>query len=131
VLGVTRQATHLLEKVAMTSLDSDYHSTINAIIKRECESTELWRMRPLFSASYRAEQAPEERTAPARQTSLSELRASLQVVGPTLAASTAARPATMSALRERSVSAPAVSRAQSGDRDAVIRQLREQARRAS
>ncbi|MDQ3023856.1 MAG: hypothetical protein M3R04_05660 [bacterium] len=133
VLGVTRSATHLLEKVSMASLDSDYNTVINDIIKRETESPELWRMRPLYSASYRTEHAPEERAAPVRRTSLSELRASLHVVGPALATSAVAQPATMTGLRERGGSPvnsvkPGES---SSSRDAVIRKLREQARRAS
>jgi hypothetical protein len=133
VLGVTRSATHLLEKVSMASLDSDYHTVINAIIKRESESPELWRMRPLFSGSYRTEYAPEERAAPARRSSLGELRASLQVVGPARASVTTAQPATMTELRSRGSKGKHVQRAKpvQSDRDAVMRRLQERARRAS
>jgi hypothetical protein len=135
VLGVTKQATYLLEKVSMASLDAAYSTAINAIIKRESETPELWRMRPLFSGSFRADYAPEERAAPSRRTSLAEMRASLQVVGPARVSSTPAVRASMSDLRQREV--PSVSarcRSHSGgtgSREAVIRRIREQARRAS
>jgi hypothetical protein len=136
VLGVTKQATHLLEKVSMASLDADYHSAINAIIARESETPELWRMRPLFSGSYRTDYAPEERAAPTQRTSLAELRASLHVVGPLQATTTApAVRASMSELRQREVpSVSARTRAHSSgtmQREVVIRRIREQARRAS
>jgi hypothetical protein len=136
VLGKTRSATHLLEKVSMASLDSDYSSVINAIIKRESESPELWRMRPLFSGSYRTDYAPEERSAPSRRTSLAEMRAALQVVGPERLASTPAVRSSMGELRQRS-EAPSVSarsRSVSGgtvSREVVMRRIREQARKAS
>jgi hypothetical protein len=134
-LGVTKQATHLLEKVSMASLDSDYNSVINTIIKRESETPELWRMRPLFSANYRTDYAPEERAAPSRRTSLSEMRSGLQVVGPSRVTATPAVRASISELRQREVPSVA-ARSRTVDtgkasREAVIRRIREQARRAS
>jgi flagellar biogenesis protein FliO len=137
VLGVTRQATHLLEKVPASSLDTDYQRVIGRIIQRESDSSEQqWRLRPLFSGTYRASYSEELSGAPVTRTSLAELRQQLQVIGPAAAPAVRRSGSPRAAATSKLQLSPGVKKASpvrrgSMSREVVKQRLREQARRAS
>lgn len=80
VLGETERSLHLLEKVAMHRLSGEYRETIDAIIARETEQTELWRMRPVFTSLLEPAYTPETQARSTSHTSIAELRAQLEVL---------------------------------------------------